>query len=508
MTDRVTKPRPRKKREAKTSPRAGAEGVSPKVEVVVKAEPDTPAPALALPVPLPPTRKPSVDREGARSELAADEAITRIQQHYRRPPLHLYQPSHAVPDALDTAFISHFVQQNNATRRFTPEVPWITHLPNLSGNNSKPAVRLSIRAASMAFFAVVHKDSTILVDSYRWYTMSLNCQRQSLARIGANSIPDAEEILVPIILSIYEAYAGTTTTSIWPHMAAAAKIIEMRGPTNCTGITSTLFKIMRVSDAHKAIIFNSPSVFASHEWMTVPWTIQTKSAHQEIADIMLQIPATIAMLDIEPGSLRRFFHQHLPFTARVEPVAARVHDWLRDLDIWAQRYPYLSKAPEGDIVVTADMTNLSSGVDVATNGEIVLPNSFIAFTAASYEALRLILLLLLHKIMPKMAQSPMSATSSMYPSPSSVSSPTSMPTDEASIIDAATTAAQNVLTIARYQETTQQIGGFDVLRTVFPMVIVGSLGPRREEKDRAVEMLTRWGRQRGISGLCAAWLQV
>lgn len=250
MTDRVTKPRPRKKREVKTSPTdrlAAAEEVSPKFEVVVKAEPDTPGPPSALPVTLPPSRKYSVEHV-QRSELDSREAINRIQEYYRQSSLALYQPSRAVPDALDTAFISHFVQANNSRRKYTPAVPWITHLPNLSGDTSKPSVRLSIRAASMAFYAVVHRDTTILVDSYRWYTMSLNCQRQSLARIGANSIPDPEEILVPIILAIYEAYAGTTTTSIWPHMAAAAKIIEMRGTTNCTGITSTLFKIMRVSD--------------------------------------------------------------------------------------------------------------------------------------------------------------------------------------------------------------------------------------------------------------------
>jgi hypothetical protein len=244
MTDRVTKPRPRKKREVKApAVRTKREQhASPGDGVLVKAEPGTPGrpPSMsALPVATAPSRKPS-------GEVPASDAIAHIERHYRLPAL--YQPSRAVSDALDLAFISHFVQQNNTTRKYTPDVPWITSLPTVHGAATKPAVRLSIRAASMAFYAAVHRDTTILVDSYRWYTMSLNCQRQSLARLGAHSVPDAEEILVPIILSIYEAYAGTTTTSMWPHMAAAAKIIELRGPTNCTGITATLFRIMRVSD--------------------------------------------------------------------------------------------------------------------------------------------------------------------------------------------------------------------------------------------------------------------
>lgn len=261
--------------------------------------------------------------------------------------------------------------------------------------------------------------------------------------------------------------------------------------------------------AHKAIVFNSPSAFASPEWLTTPFMGQSKSAHQEIADIMLLIPETIAMLEVVPGSLRRFFNQPLPFGAVAEPVAARICAWLRFLDDWAARFPYLTKAPTNDVVITTDMTNLS-GVHVTTNGELALPNSFVAFTAASYQALRLILFLLLHKIFPKMAPLPtsVSAISRPYPSPPSGSSPTAPRNDEASFLDAATTAARNVLDIAKYQETTHQVGGFDVLRTVFPLVIVGNLGPRQEEKAQAVAVLTRWGEQRGISGLCTAWLNV
>lgn len=263
-----------------------------------------------------------------------------------------------------------------------------------------------------------------------------------------------------------------------------------------------------IPQAHKAIIFNSPSVFASHEWMTVPWINQSKSAHQEVADILLLVPETIATMGIEPGSLRRFFEQPLPFTANVEPVAARLQEWFFTLHEWSQKYPYLTKAPDGDIVITADMTNVAVGLGATTDGELTLPDSFVAFTAASYQALRLILLLLLRKILPRMAHSPLSMRSPAYASSSPTSSPTFFPSDEPSIVQAAVEAAHNVLTIAKYQETTHQIGGFDVLRTVFPLVIVGSLGPGQREKDRAVDMLSRWGRQRGISGLCAAWLEV
>ncbi|KAJ4299221.1 hypothetical protein N0V90_004465 [Kalmusia sp. IMI 367209] len=501
MTDRVTKARPRKKREVKLLPSARSTETPPaKDEVVVKTEPDAadkPSTLSALPLAMPPSRETSVDRLQL-SESETQDAIARIQRQYRLPAYH--HPSRAIPDALDMAFISHFVQQNNNPRKYIPEVPWITQLPNLHGTTSKLAVRLSIRAASMAFYAVVHRDTTILVDSYRWYTMSLNCQRQSLARLSAQSIPDVEEILVPIILSIYETYAGTTTTSIWPHLAAASKILELRGPTNCTGVSSTLFKIMRVSDAHRSIVFNEPSAFTTADWMEVPFAGDGKSANQELCDIFLLIPDTIAMLKAGPGSLRHFFSRRLPSKVDVEPVIARIMRWLQQLDEWALRFPYFTKAPTLNLIVTKHMANLAAGANVTTNGELALPDSFVAFTAASYEAVRLILLLLLHKVIPYTSRSPAhtpSPTSSTAPIPSA-----------AALLEQATTVSKAILEIAEYQESTHPVGGFDVLRTLFPIVIVGILGPRQEEKDTAYETLLRWGEKRGITGLCTAWLNV
>lgn len=241
----------------------------------------------------------------------------------------------------------------------------------------------------------------------------------------------------------------------------------------------------------------------------MPFVYQGKSAHQEIADIMLMLPETIAMLDVEPGSLRRFFNQSLPCTAHVEPVVARIHEWFAFLDGWAARFPYLTKAPNGEVIITANMTNVTVGVNVLNNGEMTLPNSFVAFTAASYHALRLILLLLLRKITPHMAHSPASSTSPSYPSPSSgCSTAFNNNYDDTPLLEKAIAAAHSALDIATYQGTTQQIGGYDVLRTVFPLVIVGNLGPTKREKDRAIEILSKWGRQRGITGLITAWLDV
>ena len=42
--------------------------------------------------------------------------------------------------------------------------------------------------------------------------------------------------------------------------------------------------------AQKALIVNKPSVFASPDWMTLPFVNMPRNAHHDLADIMLMIP--------------------------------------------------------------------------------------------------------------------------------------------------------------------------------------------------------------------------
>jgi hypothetical protein len=252
MTDRVTKPRARKKKpvakrnvvpvQEDNSEPVQTPGRRDSLALTAKSEPsDSEIQLHSIPSPVPFSDGGPLPRE-------AENAIATIRYQYRAPQL--IQPSKVQGDALDMAFLLHFVELNQSKRNYTPELPWLTHLPVIHSKAAKPAVRLSIRAASMAFYAKLHNDPTVLVDSFRWYTKSLHAQRVSLARLhGPGRIPDDEEILVPIILGLYEVYAGTTSDSVLHHVVAACEIIKMRGPENCkSGIVWPMFKAMRVSD--------------------------------------------------------------------------------------------------------------------------------------------------------------------------------------------------------------------------------------------------------------------
>jgi hypothetical protein len=243
MTDRVTKPRQRKKQDKpKIASRENGEKVKPARKAAApRPEPEASTPQLQISTSL--HRDPLIKPEPI--EDLPEDAIAVIRSKHRLSML--YEPSLA--DAFDTAFIAHFVELSKGVRSYTTEIPFNRLVPGFHTKAQQPALKLSIRATTMAFYAKVHGEATILADSYRWYTKSLHSQRLALSKLTADTIPNEEECLVPIILGLYEVYAGTSSTTVFHHLTAATKLFAMRGPQNCSsGPSFDLFKALRVSD--------------------------------------------------------------------------------------------------------------------------------------------------------------------------------------------------------------------------------------------------------------------
>lgn len=231
--------------------------------------------------------------------------------------------------------------------------------------------------------------------------------------------------------------------------------------------------------------------------MTLPFSIQPKNAHQYLADILLQIPDCIGLCELN-CSLSGFFARTIPPSIDLKPVHDRANDLLLQLEEWAERHPHLCTTQPTSQVTTVDM---ATHVDVQNPSHqtpaLVLPDIFVALTTATYKATYIILTLLLHKICPKT-------------SISSVLNPdsTSNANDPASdFIIRATKHAGDILDIGDYIESTHPVG-FDFLRSVFPLVIVVILGPQPKDQKLARQMLERWGDQRGLGGICGAWVGI
>ncbi|KAI4925682.1 hypothetical protein J4E85_007561 [Alternaria conjuncta] len=464
MTERVAKPRGRKKKETtraalavrgKDSTDDGQPSAIPRT-ILAQNE----AASTSTPIGQPSSSSyPSLPSE-SRDNEKIEQAIVAIRYQYRPPMLN--QPSRILPEALDTAFLSHYIELNKGGSQYAPEIQWLGHINQIHSNARKPAVRLSLRAVSMAFFGKHHHDPSILIDSWRWYTVALSAQRTSIARLKNDAIPDEEEVLVPLIMSLYELYVGATATGAMSHIAAAAEIMNMRGPSNCgSGAIWPLFKGIRSSDAHKSVVFNRKSVYASPDWMTLPFIGKPRDAHQTLADIELMVPHCFAMLEI-PGSMRVLFSTPIPSHVDVRPCKELACKLIRQLDDWAAAYPHL--------------TNLSrSPVRGGTPGERAL-------IASNYMADRLVLSMLMYKTHTE-ATAPIDSHE--------------MPTSH--YFDVASKATTDIMDAAAEIEQAQT-PGFDLLRSIAPVMAVAFAAPTMGLRKDAVDTMTRWARRIGGLG--------
>ena len=175
-----------------------------------------------------------------------EATINAVLYHYRLSP---HKPIRISPETLDTAFLNHWLEHNKDTCTSTPETQWLAHLPGLLDNTNKPRVKTSLRAMSMAFYGKLHRDPSILLDSWRWYSETMNAQRTSIASLRRNAIPDEEHIIIPLILALYKTYIDDSPSSPIVHLTAATNIMNIRGPSNCkSGAMLTLLKGLRKSD--------------------------------------------------------------------------------------------------------------------------------------------------------------------------------------------------------------------------------------------------------------------
>lgn len=249
------------------------------------------------------------------------------------------------------------------------------------------------------------------------------------------------------------------------------------------------------------MVFNIPSPFSTHEWMTIPFQGQISNAHHDLADVLLLIPGCIGLLKMG-GSMRAFFATSIPAAADTKAAEHRTRELIQQLETWAKSHPHLTILPAtpSDQIVSTDMKIVAPvGAQPASadGSTMVIPASFIALTAATYNATRLILTLLLLKLCPPTPSSP-----TIFPIHSTA---LNAKFATSALFDAAVAASRSILTISHYMESTHPVG-FDIIRSVFPLVVVGIIGPRSEEVEQAQTMLERWGKMKGMGGLCSAWL--
>jgi hypothetical protein len=214
--------------------------------------------------------------------------------------------------------------------------------------------------------------------------------------------------------------------------------------------------------------------------MTIPFIDMPRDAHQRLADIELMVPVCMQRLQIE-GSLRVFFQTPIPLHVDVEPCRELASKLTEDLDKWAARYPNLTEIAKDPNDIFRVLKKSSSGLDIAREDPSTppLPDTFIALIASNYVSTKLVLKMIMYKIATQ--------------APTAFPTPTSAVTE---YLDEATQCAKAILRGAAAIEKAQT-PGFDLLRSIAPLVTVVCVGPGAEQFREAQEMLQRWGSRIG-----------
>jgi hypothetical protein len=166
---------------------------------------------------------------------------------------------------------------------------WTLKLPYLKNSPDAHALRASLRAVSLAYFAHTTQDKAAQLESYRHYGDSLVRQRYALANFpapcsGDPDLPCTAEadmqvaknaLLATVILSYFELvssknqYGQQARSSGWiNHSLAAEHIIVMKGP-QCLGddIFAQLFFTVRSHAVHRAAVLGHYTAFSEEIWL-------------------------------------------------------------------------------------------------------------------------------------------------------------------------------------------------------------------------------------------------
>lgn len=231
--------------------------------------------------------------------------------------------------------------------------------------------------------------------------------------------------------------------------------------------------------------------------MTIPFSLQPRNAHQDLIDFLLMIPHCIALSGIK-GSLGRFFSVPIPQSVDVSVMQQQAAHLLQQLDDWAGNHPHLCCTQPANLVTTIDFRVKfeDQGQLTPDSPKLIMPDTFVALTAATYKATRLILVLLVDKV-----------TGSSNSSRAGSVSESSTRSSPSSVFEDAMECSRAILQISEYFESKHPVG-FDFMRSVFPLVVVAILSPEEKQRQTARQTLNRWGESRGLGGLCGAWVDI
>ncbi|KAF2801614.1 uncharacterized protein BDZ99DRAFT_528339 [Mytilinidion resinicola] len=390
-----------------------------------------------------------------------------IEADFRLPTT--YQPYRGVQ--FDQLYICHFLSAFafNGSQKEGFHV-WSKELLPMRHKNS--TLIYATRAASMAFYGRICQDENTVIEACRWYSASLQSQRESLelARVGRDERDTSvAAICAAILLSTFESMVSTTPLGWLQHYEGAVKVIEILGPEACqSGLLHSLFRSVRHGSVAISMTLEEPSIFSTDVWNTVPFKLQPPSAFDELVGIMLQIPSCLPLrnemqkfqgVDAVASELYRTY-----LASKSQHILLCLHQY------WEQYQQYIDPNYERRMNRSSPLF----GADYSPLDEdVIFQDSCSATYTAQYDSANIAALTYL-------------TAASVVPAKY-----------ERKIAQ----HGDSVLASIAYHELLGSFSGGS-FSMILPTKIVCMMSPFESQRSTAQEALRKWGAGRGVSDIC------
>ncbi|RSL81501.1 hypothetical protein CEP51_005806 [Fusarium floridanum] len=215
--------------------------------------------------------------------------------------LRLPSPQPSRSSAFDQLFVSHFVESFFGTMKppptpGTPSKIWLHELPVFLTSSESSSAKTAIRAASMISYGTLAGDVSIKTAARRWYAEALHHLQCQITK-GNVSVDDS--IICAVVMLIhFETWAGTSQKAWLRHLKGAAMLLQVAGPERCShGFMHQVFSHLRFQMFVAAMTENEVPIFASQDWMTIPFRIYPKLIFDQLIDVLFSVLKCLSIAD-------------------------------------------------------------------------------------------------------------------------------------------------------------------------------------------------------------------
>ncbi|KAF5654068.1 hypothetical protein F25303_1749 [Fusarium sp. NRRL 25303] len=200
---------------------------------------------------------------------------------------------------------------------------------------------------------------------------------------------DDQTLAACVLLGMFEfaECPGRTVSAYMRHYQGAMALLQLRGPEqHISGLAHDMFQVLRMHTAFQGLAQGYENQLAKPTWMDGPWISKTKTMHDLLLDIFLQVPKLLSRARAVPAS---------------QPSQARLNGGLKALKAlldlneqliqWLESYQYTYPTTHWPELSTASSSTDSEELGRLYPVSIQFPSYHVAETMILYWTVQILI---------------------------------------------------------------------------------------------------------------------